>query len=546
MHREFIAAWVISLCFLGCALVNIGYSDVPVTTFTPETGELLAIELESKNYVDSVLVLVKNGELDVSIYAESTSGQTAAVSSTLKGYYKWVTIPVNTQTNRIVFNIESTGAELAEVCLVSASGEKLRVSSIHGVMNPIAGVERLVDEQDKVRLPITAESEAYFDEVYFVRAAEDYLNGRTPYENTHPPLGKEILALGMVAAGYSPFGWRITSALVAAIMLPLVYILGRDVTGNRQIGLIASLLLSLDFMHFTYARIATVDTFVTFFTVLSWVFFLRYYRRRGVEGSQKYKELTLWALSTGLAASTKWYALFALIGQLMLLVIPIGATKDRLNTYTERMLRPTLREASLFLAVCSAVYLSTYLPQVVMGFTLRDIFSQQLQMLTYHATLSATHPFSSPWFSWPLIYRPLWLYTSGQLAGTVSTIVAIGNPVIWWIGLVTIVFGAYSFLRRKSPEYLLITVAFASQWLPYAFLTRPLFIYHYYVEVPILVVSIPLVLKETWGDRMSRYTVFAIVLAALSLFVAFYPAISGIPASSQAIDSLKWFTSWMF
>ena len=48
----------------------------------------------------------------------------------------------------------------------------------------------------------------YFDEIYHARTAYEQLRGVYPYEVSHPPLGKEILSLGIVLFGMMPFGWR--------------------------------------------------------------------------------------------------------------------------------------------------------------------------------------------------------------------------------------------------------------------------------------------------------------------------------------------------
>ena len=40
-----------------------------------------------------------------------------------------------------------------------------------------------------------------FDEVYFARAAEEYLRNQRIYENTHPPLAKLIVTLSVMLFG---------------------------------------------------------------------------------------------------------------------------------------------------------------------------------------------------------------------------------------------------------------------------------------------------------------------------------------------------------
>ena len=48
-----------------------------------------------------------------------------------------------------------------------------------------------------------------FDEIYHARTAYEHILGMKPYENSHPPLGKLFISLGILAFGMNPFGWRI-------------------------------------------------------------------------------------------------------------------------------------------------------------------------------------------------------------------------------------------------------------------------------------------------------------------------------------------------
>ena len=48
----------------------------------------------------------------------------------------------------------------------------------------------------------------YFDEIYHARTACENIEGVYPYEISHPPLGKLIIAIGIELFGMTPFGWR--------------------------------------------------------------------------------------------------------------------------------------------------------------------------------------------------------------------------------------------------------------------------------------------------------------------------------------------------
>jgi dolichyl-phosphate-mannose--protein O-mannosyl transferase len=49
-----------------------------------------------------------------------------------------------------------------------------------------------------------------FDEVYYVGDAQDYLRqGVEEVRPAHPPVGKWLIAAGILVAGDDPFGWRV-------------------------------------------------------------------------------------------------------------------------------------------------------------------------------------------------------------------------------------------------------------------------------------------------------------------------------------------------
>ena len=59
------------------------------------------------------------------------------------------------------------------------------------------GAGLLTDEQEKLPLYKTYENSSYFDEIYHARTAYEHILGLEPYENTHPPLGKHIISIGI-------------------------------------------------------------------------------------------------------------------------------------------------------------------------------------------------------------------------------------------------------------------------------------------------------------------------------------------------------------
>jgi dolichyl-phosphate-mannose--protein O-mannosyl transferase len=109
-----------------------------------------------------------------------------------------------------------------------------------------------------------------FDELYFARAGEEYLQNLRIYENTHPPLSKLLVTLSMMlfgglARGDTPYGWRFLDVVFGAAVVMLLYAFAKRVTGSTVFAGIAALLLICDGMHFVQSRIATPEGFVVFF-----------------------------------------------------------------------------------------------------------------------------------------------------------------------------------------------------------------------------------------------------------------------------------------
>ena len=75
----------------------------------------------------------------------------------------------------------------------------------------------LFDEQELVPDEPTYMTDFYFDEIYHVRTAYENIHQIEPYEITHPPLGKIILACGIEMFGMNPFGWRFMGTLTRCV-----------------------------------------------------------------------------------------------------------------------------------------------------------------------------------------------------------------------------------------------------------------------------------------------------------------------------------------
>jgi dolichyl-phosphate-mannose--protein O-mannosyl transferase len=421
----------------------------------------------------------------------------------------------------------------------------------------------------------------YFDEVYHARTAYEYLHGMQPTEPTHPPLGKLIISIGIAICGMTPFGWRIMGAVFGILMIPAIYCFAKRLFKRTDCAFIASFLLTFDFMHFSYSRIGIIDVFAVFFIMMMYYYMHQYFTMNFNQAGlgRTLVPLFLSGIFFGLGTATKWIAVFGGAGLGVILLTSLGqrfceyvkARKVlRLRTFSmtnreskenEVIARTFFRYAAITLLWCVftfvvipvIIYLMSYIPFMMVpgpGHNLTDVFGLQKYMYEYHSKMQITHPFSSAWWEWPIIRKPLWLYMGKDVpSGKISSIVAMGNPAIWWLGVPAIITAACIAVYRKEKGMYVVLLAAASQYLPWT--TEPTkltFIFHFFATVPFMILCIAYVLV-TLMDKMPKFKYIVLVYLAtvVILFAMFYPVLSGaVISKSYAAAYLRWFRCWIF
>ncbi len=570
--RDLLTIFVLSTVFFSLAILNLGLPQAPITGEEFSSGQGFIIDLESIKDVKSIVLLLKDGRFNLTVSLGLPDTWQVIASNILYpyeqtwslDYYKWYEINVQqtTQYIKLEFNESPSSAIIPEIAVINTDNQQISVASVTSLDSGNQNLSVLIDEQYTVQYPITYMTETYFDEIYYVRTAEQYLNFQVPYEWTHPPLGKLIIAAGIVAFGYNPFGWRIMGVIAATLMIPVMYVLGKKLLGTWIGASAAAFLLAFDFMHFAIARMATVDTYVVFFSLTSQLFFLIYLKDVLKNGwKAPVHPLFLAFVFFALGFSTKWVVFYGFAAQLAVLVVlrlreVVKVKKgwlDKLNTFSNHPYAVILG----FSLVAVFIYFLTYIPDMLAGRSLIEVVNLQGSMYDYHSKLTATHAFSSPWWNWPLMLKPLWLYVSYLPGNAKSTIVLLGNPGIWWVGfvcvicisvftLVEIVSTAGKQLGKIGLATVFIPVFFFFQWVPYFFISRVTFIYHFYVNMPFLCLASAYFISKYWSSKWTKLAAIAYFVVIVALFGLFYAVISGMPASESWIESLKWFESWVF
>lgn len=438
----------------------------------------------------------------------------------------------------------------------------------------------LVDEQDTVPEHPSYYNSTYFDEIYHARTAYEHLHGLPTYEWTHPPLGKVLMMVGIQIFGMTPFGWRFMGALMGVLMLPVMYLMVKQLGGSRLLATLAMALMALDSMHFTQTRIATIDSYAVFFIMLMYLFMFRYIRmsfnRQPLKNTLV--PLILCGVTMGFACATKWIGIYAASGLAVLFFWSfirrfmeyLHARKrapDEFDSDEERALIASARafwpKALITAGVCVVFfiivplliyYFSYYWQmQAAGGLSVRRVAELQTKILNYHAGLGGDdHYFRSPWYEWPVIAWPMWYYsgTAYQPLGMISSISCMGNPAVWWTGLAAIIATLIivAWKRRADDTSLTVSIGFLSQYLPWVLVPRSTFIYHYFASVPFIIMATVFIMGRLEKRNRDVFIIgFTILIGlALILFIMFYPLESGLPVARAYAQYLRWFNWYNF
>ena len=595
-------------------------STAPQETVTLDLGEIRDFRLlyyAGVSYEDFTISISEDGETwESPVPCEMNEGLC----------YRWLYVVKSTGSageakylNRVAANnllfhgryvrvcAQSSGLNLWEVVARDTDGNNLPLTFVshEGGNTRYAkadkGPEHLVDEMDTCVGEPGWYNGTYFDEIYYARTAYNHLHGENPYETTHPPLGKLLMAASVAIFGMTPFGWRFAGALIGVLMLPVMYLLAMQLFHKRRAAFLSMMALALDLMHLSQTRLATIDSFPVFFILLSWLWMIRFSQSDAfaVEGGKENRltDKAFWrrmgmlfhcGVCMGLSIASKWIGMYSAVGLAVLFFATMlrhyrgglaatdappvedAAMQSRLNCAAGRTVKriglTCLLCVGFFGVIPCLIYALSFIPHLAPGgqVTLQRIIQAQINMFNYHSTpgLGMDHPFYSPWWQWPLMLKPMWFVQDGyEPAGYASTIVSMGNPWIFYMGalataamLLLLIFRLTRGIavgRELTPDRedsravpWILALCFLVQYLPWVLVPRGTYIYHYFASVPFIIM-----ITVWWMERLSgRYEKLARTLMAMYLvlaavaFVVYLPYASGLQVSTGWLNGVRlWF-----
>lgn len=551
--RDVLPMLLITLVAGTIAFLNLGKTTAPQTFYMVDRDGIV-LEMEQEMKIVHVFYYTggNHGDDDTIHYTLefSTDGVNYRTQPNMlqehSQTYQWRFAKLDDSqelTKYIRLSAVNKPLEMGELCIVA------EVEDAKSLWLPVSfgDAGALFDERNIIPKNGNYLNGTHFDEIYHARAAREILIGREIYEITHPPLGKEIIAAGVQIFGMTPFGWRVMGALFGVLMLPLMYLLLKQLFDSTFVATCGTLIWAADFMRFTQTRIATIDTYNVFFVLLMFIFIHRWLTLP--------KEATLWqslpvlfmcGLSFGLGAAAKWSSIYAGFGLVAIYVLNLYRRREN-KGYVFGTLAVSL---VFFIAVPAVVYALAYIPYVKGGFTLTGLWNaikdNQIYMFNYHTGLVDTHSFSSTWYMWLVDARPINYYYS-RSGETLSQIMAFNNPLLSWGGLVAMVFCAVDIFKQKSFKALFIVIAYLSVFLPWVAVSRLTFAYHYFPASMFLVLAICYVFWRFMesAPAFAKKRIVGFTAVTVLLFVMFYPLLSGAEVPYwYAKNFLKWLPSW--
>lgn len=408
--------------------------------------------------------------------------------------------------------------------------------------------------------------------------------------SVHPPLGRWLIGFGMWVFGAgNPFGWRFAVALFGTATVLLVYLVARTLTRSTPVAALAGFLLAIDGLSIVLSRVALLDGFLAFFTLLAFWFVLIDRRRhldrlaaRGARDESRTWGPVLWrrpwlvaaGAAAGAAIGVKWSGLYVLAAIGVYVVVTDALARRRLG-YPQWPVDAVRQGGAAFLLlvpVAAVVYLTTWLGWLtsaggydravavsdpLTGFwswlptSLQSLWRYHEAMYAFHVGLSTPHGYASPAWQWPLLVRPTSMFWQ-QEGDTVQAVSSIPNPLLWWAGIAAAIFLVVWFVRRRDGRAAFVLTGLAATYLPWLlYPERTIFQFYTVVMAPFLVLAIALAAQRlvSGGTAERRIPaqrvvwVFVIAVTILSLF--WYPVWTAMPVPYDFWRLHNWLPTWV-
>ena len=356
-------------------------------------------------------------------------------------------------------------------------------------------------------------NEPVFDELQFVGQAMAFLRGEQ-FTCVHPNLGPLLIACAIKVLGFHSWAWRMPGACLGAVLVPITFLLAREMFGSRLAGALAAGFVLCDGMFLIHSRLGMLEIFHLTFTAISYL--MLFLILRASNPSHFRRRIIYLAVASGAAIATK--LMIPEIGFVVVIGFLVYAMGLRNQGESRRVIGMILTLGS----ASAIVYLATFVPNYWLGwwsgaFALAHYYHEVVWQLGSFA--ESTNPFISPWWSWPLMLRaPLYWQTTNDL-GQIATIWEGGNPVLWWSSLAALALMVVREIRHPNLTRTFLLVGYFGYMLALALPKHPFYLYIYMAPLYLQYIMLAALVSECWegGCHYIEHLVLILSLAPACL-----------------------------
>ena len=407
---------------------------------------------------------------------------------------------------------------------------------------------------------------AVFDEIFYPQYGLMYLQGEE-FFYAHPPLANYLysFAIGVYSllpwtniesiqtiefSALNPISYRWLNALLGSLLPLIIYRISFLISKNMLFSLLCGFLIAIEGSLIVDSRIALANIFLLTFGFTALYFLLRFYL---IE--KRTSSLIIASVFMGMAISVKWSGL----GFLLVAFFLMGFIELK----QERRLDIKHFIYLLFFSVLT--YTLLFVPDLYLNENY-GFLDKHRQILGYHQIMVTEneHPYCSKWFTWPFMLRPVGYYfdsnlvnQSGILVNYFTTVHLLPNPFIYWLSTLSIIIMildlATKFVFKKTindnTQRLMAFVCFGylANLLPWAFVERCLFLYHYQAASVFSFLALAWYLSQflVSNKPINRIMSICLMIVITLSFLYWLPIHMGLSIPEYEFSRRMWFQGWI-
>ena len=426
-----------------------------------------------------------------------------------------------------------------------------------------------------------------FDEVFYPLYGLNYISGEK-FFSVHPPMGNYLMSFGIYLyyllpwtdtlsstsfelANLDPVSYRWLGAVAGSALIWVSYNLSLQLLNQKGFAILVALFFCLDGSFLVDSRFGLINIYMSLFGFLSLLLLITFLKKE----NNQILYLFLSSILFGVTFSIKWNGLgFWVVGICSLLILILLARIQSIDNIKNKLLRPEnflsikARVVLVLLLLPFITYVIIWIPEL--------IFSEQYSLIDRHLNISSyhlgnleqkAHPYSSSWYTWPIMLKPIGYYFSSRevlSTGGVQTTVfnsvhLLPNLALYLFSLMAILIMSLKWMssffkvlttKTYGSEFAIssfILLGFYANFLPWAFVSRSAFLYHYQPASGFAFLALGFLLYKVGlkPEIQYKFLYFLVLFLIVAAFIYWLPLQLGLDIDRESFYNRMWRKSWI-